>query len=140
MRMFFKRWFWRLFLLLVGIVFAYQFWIFGHVVYWNSSNPSSSAFMEDRLALLRQGNRTAALRMQWVPYERISPQLKRAIIAAEDSKFLTHEGFDFDAIQNAYQKNVKKRKAPPSVSSWQKIYFFPVKKLRGARFRKPSSH
>ena len=35
--------------------------------------------------------------------------LKRAIIAAEDSKFLEHEGFDFDAIQNAYQKNLKKR-------------------------------
>ena len=110
MRMFFKRWFWRLFLLLVGIVFAYQFWIFGHVVYWNSYNPSSSAFMEDRLAVLRQGNRTAVLRTQWVPYERISPNLKRAIIAAEDSKFLAHEGFDFDAIQNAYQKNVKKGK------------------------------
>jgi monofunctional biosynthetic peptidoglycan transglycosylase len=108
--MFFKRWFWRLFLLLVGLVFAYQFWIFGHVVYWNSYNPSSSAFMEDRLAVLRQGNTAAALRMQWVPYERISPNLKRAIIAAEDSKFLVHEGFDFDAIQNAYQKNVKKGK------------------------------
>jgi monofunctional biosynthetic peptidoglycan transglycosylase len=108
--MFFKRWFWRLFLLLAGLVFAYQFWIFGHVVYWNSYNPSSSAFMEDRLAVLRQGNTAAALRMQWVPYERISPNLKRAIIAAEDSRFLAHEGFDFDAIQNAYQKNVKKRK------------------------------
>ena len=46
----------------------------------------------------------AVLRTQWVPYERISPNLKRAIIAAEDSKFLEHEGFDFDAIQKAYRK------------------------------------
>ncbi len=110
MRMFFKRWFWRLFLLFVCIVLSYQFWIFSHVVYWNSNNPSSSAFMEDRLAVLRQENGEAALRTQWVPYEGISPDLKRAIIAAEDSKFLAHEGFDFDAMLNAYQKNVKKRK------------------------------
>jgi monofunctional biosynthetic peptidoglycan transglycosylase len=45
---------------------------------------------------------------QWVPYERISPHLKRAVIAAEDSRFLEHEGFDFDAMQKAYEKNLRK--------------------------------
>jgi monofunctional biosynthetic peptidoglycan transglycosylase len=48
--------------------------------------------------------------MQWVPYERISPHLKRAVVAAEDSKFLQHEGFDFEAIQRAYEKNLEKGK------------------------------
>ena len=50
----------------------------------------------------------ATLHIQWAPYEKISSHLKRAIIAAEDSKFLEHEGFDFEAIQKAYEKNLKK--------------------------------
>lgn len=104
---FLKRSFWRTFLLLVGVALAYQLWILGHVVYWNSYNPSTSAFMRDRLDVLRNKGSTTALRTQWIPYERISPHLKRAIIAAEDGKFLEHEGFDFEAIQKAYEKNLK---------------------------------
>jgi monofunctional biosynthetic peptidoglycan transglycosylase len=105
---FLRRWLWRIPLFLVGLALTYQLWIFGHVVYWNFYNPSTSAFMQERLEILRQKNSGATLRMQWMPYERISPHLKRAIIAAEDSKFLEHEGFDFDAIQKAYEKNLKK--------------------------------
>ena len=101
--------------------------------------------METRLEVMRQKNSTATLRKQWVPYERISPHLKRAIIAAEDSRFLEHEGFDFDAIQKAYEKNLRKRAgwwqaAPPSASNSQKICFCRTKKLPGARSRKRSSH
>ncbi|MGH8763436.1 MAG: monofunctional biosynthetic peptidoglycan transglycosylase [Nitrosospira sp.] len=104
----FKRWFWRTLLFFFGLVFFYQVWIFSHVVYWNFYNPSTSAFMRDQLDVLRKKNSATVLRMQWTPYERISPHLKRAIIAAEDSKFLEHEGFDFEAIQKAYEKNQKK--------------------------------
>ena len=43
-----------------------------------------------------------------MPYARISPQLKRAMIAAEDAKFVEHGGFDWDGIQNALEKNQKK--------------------------------
>lgn len=108
----FKHWLWRLLALFIGLVFLYQLWIFGYVVYWNFYNPASSAFMQDRLDVLQEKNPkvTATLRNQWMPYERISPNLKRAIIAAEDGKFLEHEGFDFEAIQKAYEKNLKKGK------------------------------
>jgi monofunctional biosynthetic peptidoglycan transglycosylase len=105
---FLKRWFLRLFLLFLAAVLAYQLWIFGHVFYWNAYNPSSTAFMRDRLGLLRQKNPAATLRVRWVPYEQISQSLKRAVIAAEDGKFPEHEGFDFDAMQKAYQKNLQK--------------------------------
>lgn len=37
----------------------------------------------------------------WQPLERISPHLRRSVIAAEDAKFCTHHGFDVDAIENA---------------------------------------
>lgn len=110
MAKFFKRWLWRIFFLLAGLILIYQFWILGQLTYWNYYNPSSSAFMQARLDLLRQKNHMAVLHMQWMPYERISPHLKRAVIAAEDSKFLQHEGFDFEAIQKAYEKNLEKGK------------------------------
>jgi monofunctional glycosyltransferase len=105
---FLRRWLWRVPLFLIGLALTYQLWIFGHVVYWNFYNPSTSAFMQERLETLRQKNPGATLRMQWAPYESISPHLKRAIIAAEDGKFLEHEGFDFEAIQKAYEKNLEK--------------------------------
>ena len=72
--------------------------------YWNFYNPSTSAFMQDRLDVLRQKDPAAALRTQWMPYERISPNLKRAIIAAEDGKFLEHEGFDFELCRKPTKK------------------------------------
>ena len=50
------------------------------------------------------------LRHSWVPYERISAHLKRAVVAAEDAKFLDHEGFDWEAIQKAMEKNEKRGK------------------------------
>ncbi|GDX59200.1 monofunctional biosynthetic peptidoglycan transglycosylase [Nitrosomonadaceae bacterium] len=105
-----KRWVWRLTLVLAGAVLLYQLWILGHIVYWNFYNPSSSAFMQERLDVMQEKKPEAVLLYQWVPYEKISPHLKRAIIAAEDGKFLQHEGFDFEAIQKAYEKNIEKGK------------------------------
>jgi monofunctional glycosyltransferase len=104
------RWTWRVVLAAVALVFAYQLWIFGHILWWRDHNPSTSSFMEDRLEVLQEKNPDAQLKHQWVPYERISNNLKRAIIAAEDGKFLDHEGFDWEAIQKAYEKNQRKGK------------------------------
>ena len=53
-------------------------------------------------------NPAAQLKQQWVPYELISPHLKRAIIASEDAKFVDHEGFDWDGIQKALEKNQRR--------------------------------
>lgn len=66
--------------------------------------------MQDRLEVLQEKNPDAELRHKWVDYKRISGNLKRAVIAAEDSKFLDHEGFDWEGIQKAYEKNLKKGK------------------------------
>lgn len=107
---FLKRWLWRFLFFLAGAVLLHQVWIFGHIVYWNSYNPATSAFMQERLDVMQEKKPEAILRYQWVPYEQISPHLKRAIIAAEDGKFLQHEGFDFEAIQKAYEKNLEKGK------------------------------
>jgi monofunctional biosynthetic peptidoglycan transglycosylase len=57
---------------------------------------------------LRARNPKAKLEYRWVPYERISNNLKRAMIAAEDAKFVDHEGFDWDGIQRAIEKNERR--------------------------------
>jgi len=93
-----------------GLILLYQLWIFLHVWWWVDHNPSSSAFMSDRLEMLQEKNPDAELRHRWIPYAQISPQLKRAVIAAEDSNFTDHEGFDWEAIQRALEKNAKKGK------------------------------
>lgn len=94
----------------VALVLLYQLWLFAHVLWWSDHNPTSSAFMAAGLARLQGRNPDAELRHKWVPYERISPHLKRAIVAAEDAKFLDHEGFDIEGIQAAVEKNLKKGK------------------------------
>ena len=104
------RWIARGLLLIVAVVVVYEFWIFGNVVWWVWFNPSTSAFMENRLEVLQEKNPDAELRHKWVPYNRISIHLKRALIAAEDAKFLDHDGFDWEAIQKAYEKNLRKGK------------------------------
>jgi monofunctional biosynthetic peptidoglycan transglycosylase len=90
------------------LLLLYQAWIFAHVVWWIRFDPASSRFMEDRLQVLQESHPDAGLRHRWVPYERISIHLKRAVIAAEDGKFLDHEGFDWDALQRAYERNLRK--------------------------------
>ncbi|HSI22163.1 MAG TPA: monofunctional biosynthetic peptidoglycan transglycosylase [Methylophilaceae bacterium] len=99
---------WRGLLALVVLVLIYQLWIFLHICWWVNHNPGSSAFMDDRLEVMQDKNPAAKLRQKWVPYKRISNNLKRAVVVAEDSKFVIHEGFDWDGIQKAYEKNLKK--------------------------------
>ncbi len=60
---------------------------------------------------MRRYNASAQLRHQWVGYGQISPHLKRAVVAAEDGKFLQHNGFDWQGIRNAMQKNLQSGKA-----------------------------
>jgi monofunctional biosynthetic peptidoglycan transglycosylase len=63
--------------------------------------------MQRGLARLRTRDTGARLQHRWVPYGEISLNLKRAVIAAEDQKFLDHDGFDVDAIHQAYEKNAR---------------------------------
>jgi monofunctional biosynthetic peptidoglycan transglycosylase len=59
----------------------------------------------------------AKLRHNWVSYERISAHLKRAVVAAEDARFLDHEGFDWEAITKAMQKNEQRGKVVAGAST-----------------------
>jgi monofunctional biosynthetic peptidoglycan transglycosylase len=93
---------------LSGLVLAFivaQLWFYGHILYWRRHPPTTTAFMERSLEALQAKDPRAHLRHQWVSYERISVNLKRAVIAAEDARFLDHEGFDWEMIQKAISRN-----------------------------------
>lgn len=98
-------------LALVALLVLYQLWIFLLVLWWSHFNPSSTSFMDIRLDELQEKRPNAELRHEWVPYERISIHLKRAVIAAEDDSFIDHEGFDWEGIQRALEKNQRKGRA-----------------------------
>lgn len=102
------RWLRRGLAVLVLLLLAWQGWYLGWVVWWKFVNPSTTSFMSLRLDELREKDPRAGLKQQWVPYERISANLKRAVVAAEDAKFSEHEGFDWEGIQKALEKNQKK--------------------------------
>lgn len=92
------------------LLLLWQGWYLGWVLWWRYVDPGQTSFMAQRLDELRVKNPRAELKRQWVPYARISPQLKRAVVAAEDDKFIDHEGFDWEGIQKALEKNQKKGK------------------------------
>lgn len=92
------------------IVLLVQSYFFAQIWWWVGHNPESTSFMDRQLAVLREKNPKAQLKHKWVPYSRISYNLKRAIIAAEDAQFSAHEGVDWEAMQKAYEKNLKKGK------------------------------
>lgn len=100
----------RVCLLVISLFIAYQLWLVAHVYWWIDHNPESSAFMETQLQVLQSKDPEAELKHRWIAYNQISPNLKKALITSEDAKFLDHEGFDWEGIQTAWEKNLKKGK------------------------------
>ncbi|MBL8525200.1 MAG: monofunctional biosynthetic peptidoglycan transglycosylase [Betaproteobacteria bacterium] len=96
--------------LVIALFLAYQGYVLVRLWWWTDHNPSTTAFMNSRLEIMREKNPNAKLKQQWVPYSKISNNLKRAILVSEDDKFVDHEGFDWEGIQKALEKNQKKGK------------------------------
>src|ERR1017187_2435842 len=104
------KWLKRSLFALLLLAVLVQAWYLGWVVWWKYFDPGTTHFMALRLEDLRQKNPQAELKHQWVPYQKISDHLKRAVVAAEDDKFVDHEGFDWEGMQKALEKNQKKGK------------------------------
>lgn len=102
------RWALRIVLIIAGLFLLVQLWFFAWVLVWKVTEPGPTQFMKIRLTELQKKNPGAKLQQTWVSYGFISTNLKRALIAAEDSKFMQHQGFDFDGIQKAFEKNEKR--------------------------------
>jgi monofunctional biosynthetic peptidoglycan transglycosylase len=76
-----------------------------HVFRLKSKNPEATAMMEQRAAEAAAAGREVKRVQTWVPYDRISPNLVRAVLAGEDSRFFDHAGFDWEEIKIALEKD-----------------------------------
>ncbi len=72
-----------------------------------TKNPAKTAFMEYREKEWAAKGLKRRLAKEWVPLTRISPYLRKAVLIAEDDKFWKHEGFDFEGIQQALEKDLQ---------------------------------
>src|SRR6185436_11363946 len=103
---------WRALGLVVGLaalaVVLVHLYFAAMITWWRDHPPRETSFMAERMRELERKNPGAPLRYQFVSYDRIAVSLKRAMVAAEDAKFVEHEGFDWDGIELAMEKNQKK--------------------------------
>ncbi len=72
-----------------------------------TTNPATTAFMELRAREARGRGQSVRRAQRWVPYARISPDLTRAVLVAEDSAFWQHEGVDFDQIRESVETSLE---------------------------------
>jgi len=75
-----------------------------------TSWPTTTAFMERRKAQFARRGESTRLDRTPVPLARISPEMQRAVVVAEDARFYEHEGVDWDAVKDAVEKNWEKGK------------------------------
>ncbi|WP_144138522.1 monofunctional biosynthetic peptidoglycan transglycosylase [Paraburkholderia sp. BCC1884] len=87
-----------------------QAFYFAQIAVWNYVNPQSTAFMRSDAWRLSQDRPDLSVQHTWVPYDQISRNLKRAIIASEDANFVNNNGYETDAILQAWERNKAKGK------------------------------
>jgi monofunctional glycosyltransferase len=92
------------------IVDVGRYFIYPNVASLKKNRPEKTAFMEYREKVWEKMGIKRKITNIWVPLSSISPYVMKAVIIAEDDKFWSHEGFDFEAMQKALEKDIKKKK------------------------------
>jgi monofunctional glycosyltransferase len=87
-----------------------RYFIHPDIASLEKAKPGKTAFMEYREEMWRKKGIKKKIKNTWVPLSRISPYVVKAVIIAEDDKFWLHEGFDFEAMQKALEKDFQKKK------------------------------
>ncbi|MGI8470191.1 MAG: transglycosylase domain-containing protein [Pyrinomonadaceae bacterium] len=105
-------WYWTkvLFLVLVGAIIVwlgYEIITFPNISKLRAENPQTTSLIEYRLSEARANGQEPKKYQIWMPIEQISPNLQKAVLAGEDARFFEHHGFDWDAIQNAWDEAQK---------------------------------
>ncbi len=97
----------RWLLLLLVAVLGLQLFFILRIALMAVVDPQSTTFERTEAWRIAQKPTGLRWRQQWMPYERISDHLKRAVIASEDDSFVNHDGVDWEAIEKAWQRNAK---------------------------------
>ncbi|MDO8344748.1 MAG: transglycosylase domain-containing protein [Cellvibrio sp.] len=98
---------WRLLILLAMSFMLLQFYFLIKVVLMMGIAPQSTSFQRSEIWHIVTQQGRLPWRQEWVSYGDVSTQLKRAVIASEDGDFINHDGVEWDAIEQAWQKNAK---------------------------------
>ena len=98
----------RIFLLavlgvVVGVV-LYEAIMFVRVYRLRSNNPATTSLIDIRANEAQQKGQPVKREQIWVPLDKISTNLQRAVLAGEDTNFSTHRGFDYEAIRKAWEQ------------------------------------
>jgi monofunctional biosynthetic peptidoglycan transglycosylase len=99
----FARW---LGLVLLAFV-ALQLFFIARIALMSVVDPESTSFQRSEAFRIATQKDKLSWRQEWVPYDRISDNLKRAVIASEDDGFANHDGVDWDAVEKAWERNAK---------------------------------
>jgi monofunctional biosynthetic peptidoglycan transglycosylase len=102
-------WYWTkiLFSIFCGAVavwLIYEIVTFPNISKLRTENPVTSSMIEHRLSEMQAEGRQPQKYQIWMPIEQISPHLQRAVLAGEDARFFEHDGFDWDAIEKAWEE------------------------------------
>lgn len=93
---------------MIGVA-AYVLWL-PDVAGLKRRNPAETSLMRLRELELKKLRRKPVRIQLWIPFERISPHLKNAVIVAEDGRFWEHQGIDWDEFEAAMRRNWEKRR------------------------------
>ena len=111
----FIMWYWVkiLFFIFLGAIvlwLGYEIVTFPSISKLKNENPTTTSLIEYRLSQARADGIEPKKFMIWMPIEQINPNLQRAVLAGEDARFFQHHGFDWDAIQKAWDEAVEEGK------------------------------
>lgn len=99
-----------IFLAVLALWIAFEWLTFPDVAELAKNPPKTTAFMERRRAELRSEGKDDTLQYRFVSYGSISPNLRRAVLVAEDDSFFEHEGVDLKGMKEALERDWKKKK------------------------------
>jgi len=130
----FRKLFWLLAVFVISGISAYIYFSFPDIESLKKNNPRKTSFMEYREKEWKKQGKKYRVQQKWVPLSQVSPYLIKAVLIAEDDKFWSHEGFDYEAMQKAMEKDIKagKFKAGGSTISQQlqRTFIFRLQKIR----------
>jgi monofunctional biosynthetic peptidoglycan transglycosylase len=107
----------RIVLLVLLSAFALQLYFLGRVALMAVVDPQSTSFQRSEAWRIVLDKHELLWSQQWVPYARIAPSLKRAVIASEDAGFTDHSGVEWDALEKAWERNQRAEARVESINA-----------------------
>jgi len=99
-----------LFLILLILLSLSYFFFMPDISRLRKENPKRTSLMEYREREWKEKGKKVKIYQAWVPLSKVPPYLIRAVLIAEDDKIYKHEGFDYEAIEKAVEKDIKAKK------------------------------